>query len=95
MTEVREKQMTSDEIKTQNQLRDAVLRAVEQNHIWVDSFSIIRPSDDVLKKIGQAVVNMLRQKDNLLPAYHGEQSDDPVMEIQKLTPCLYLYVNAS
>lgn len=33
------------EIKTQNQLRDAVLESVGKNHIWIDAFSLVRPTD--------------------------------------------------
>lgn len=62
----------------------------ETNHIWLNAFSIIKPSDQMLMDIGRTVVEMLRQKDNLIPARADHESD-----MAKLTPKLYMSINAS
>lgn len=83
------------EIKDQTELKDAVLKAAQQNHIWVNAFTLINPSDETLQKIGSAVVQMMRQKENLLPNYYGPEMDGPITDLQKLTPVLYMSINAS
>jgi hypothetical protein len=75
-------------------LNDAQCREIaemaEANHIWINALSTIRPTPEILQSIGQQVLDMLNQKDNLLPA--GARHD---CDLAKLTPCLYLYVNKS
>ena len=82
-------------IKDNAELREAVLDAAKNNHIWIDSFSLIRPTDETLKNIGTAVIDMLRKPENLLPLYLGSSLDGEITELQKLTPVLYLSINAS
>lgn len=64
--------------------------AAEANHIWINAFSLINPSDDMLMSIGRTVVEMLREKGNLLPA--RADHDD---KLARLTPTLYMSVNQS
>ena len=82
-------------IKYQSELKEAVLKSAQQNHIWVNAFTLINPSDETLQKIGAAVVQMMRNKENLLPNYCGPEMDGPITDLQKLTPVLYMSINAS
>lgn len=75
--------------------KEQILEKVQQNHIWINAFTLIRPSDEVAKSIGYAIINMLKDKDNLLPAYYGEDASEKLEELAKLTPELYLRINAS
>lgn len=77
-----------------SELQEQVLKRVQSNHIWVNAFTIIRPSDDTLKAIGREVVEMLKQKENLLPSWNG-QTEGEVHALSELTPVLYLRINAS
>jgi hypothetical protein len=60
------------------------------NHIWINAFTLVSPSDETLRDIGRAVVAMLREKENLLPsrAQHGDK-------LSELTPTLYMSINQS
>jgi hypothetical protein len=84
------------EPKTQHELRDAVLKAACENHVWVNAFTLVRPTEKVYADIGRAVVEMLNVKENLLPNYYGlKHSLGPITELQKLTPVLYMSINKS
>ena len=76
------------------ELAEKVARQISENHIWINAFSLINPSPETLQGIGLEVVRMLKNKDNLLPAWHGE-TDGDVHEIAELTPMLYLRINES
>lgn len=82
-------------IENNGQLKTAVLEQAQSNHIWINAFMLIRPTDEILISIGRQVVNMLREEDNLVPAYHGAKDNAPISDIQKLTKMLYLSVNQS
>ena len=82
-------------IKDNAELKAAVLKAAHDNHIWINAFSLVRPSDETYRNIGKTVVEMLQTKENLLPNYYGPEHDGPITDLQNLTPVLYLSVNAS
>lgn len=79
---------------TQHELKEKIVEAVEVIHIWINSFQLIKPDDEIYKKIGKSIVEFLKNKENLLPLYF-EDSESEVTDIQKMTPVLYLSVNAS
>lgn len=83
------------DIKDNAALKDKVLKAAQDNHIWVNAFSLVRPTDETYRNIGKAVVEMLQTKENLLPHYYGPEHDGPITDLQNLTPVLYMSVNAS
>lgn len=82
-------------LKNNGELKKAVLRAAQDNHLWVNAFSLIRPTDETLRNIGREVVSMLQRQENLLPAYHGEKDREPISNLQTLTGMLYLSINQS
>jgi len=76
------------------ELAEKVVTQIARNHIWINAFSLVNPSPETLQGIGLEIVRMLKNKDNLLPAWHGE-TEGEVHEIAELTPMLYLRINAS
>jgi len=79
---------------TQHDLKEKIIKAVEANHVWINSFLLIKPDDEIYKRIGKSIVDMLKNKENLLPLYF-EDSENELTEIQTATPVLYLSINAS
>lgn len=67
-----------------------MLEMAETNHIWLNAFSCIRPTPEFLQAVGQQVLDMLNNKENLIPA-RGEVGS----KLAELTPCLYLHINKS
>ena len=82
-------------LKNNDQLREAVLNSVQSNHLWINAFSLVRPTDKTYIGIGRAVVEMLQTSENLLPNYYGPELDGPITELQSMTPVLYLSINQS
>jgi alkyl hydroperoxide reductase subunit AhpC len=80
-------------MKTRADLEKAILNSVDSNHIWINAMSLVRPTDEILRDIGASVVRMLKARENLLPAYWPGDGD--ITELQKLSPTLYLRINAS
>ena len=62
----------------------------EANHIWLNAFSCINPTDELKMQIGEMVLEWLNQRDNLMPACADHDS-----ELARLTPKLYMSVNKS
>ncbi len=60
-----------------------ILEKTEENHIWLNAFSCINPTDDFKKQVGEQVLSMLSQKDRLLKARNG------------INDLLYLMINKS
>ena len=49
-----------------------VLKAAKANHIWVNAFATIRPSDELALQIGRIVLRMLRDEDACIQADYDE-----------------------
>lgn len=60
------------------------------NTIWLSAFSCIRPTDELKMQLGDQVLRMLDQRENLIPARADHESN-----ISRLTPVLYLSINKS
>ena len=75
--------------------KEQIIEKVQQNHIWINAFSLVRPNDETAKAIGYEIIRMLKDRDNLLPAHFGEDASEQLEELAKLTPELYLRINAS
>lgn len=71
-----------------------VVESAEKNHIWINAFACVRPSDDFCAKLGRQVLEMLDQKENLIYP-HQDSECEPMRAIGKLTPELVLRVNKS
>ena len=67
------------------------------NHIWLNAFSCIDPSDEFCRDIGQTIIDKLNNKDRLLSGYvKPEDRDIPEMlSLAELTPMLYIAINKS
>jgi len=75
-------------------LSDAQCREIagmaSTNHIWLNAFTCIKPTDELKMQIGTLVLDWLNQKDNLIPS-----RADHECSLAKLTPVLYMSVNKS
>lgn len=74
---------------TEQQCRE-IAGMAETNHIWLNAFTCINPTDELKMQIGTLVLDWLNQKDNLMPA-----RADHDCKLAALTPKLYLSVNKS
>lgn len=80
---------------------DDVLRAVKANHIWLNAFSCVNPTPKFCEDLGRQILEMLAQRENLLPKFNPdlEQEAPHVQEaltdMARLTPMLYLSINKS
>lgn len=73
--------------------KELVFQKSEENHIWVNAFSCINPSDDFLISLGQMVIDRLNEKDNLIPASYV--TDPKMKRLAELSPQLILRINKS
>ena len=80
--------------KTNAKLKDEVLKAATGNHVWIDAFTLINPTDETLLNLGRLVARMVTDRASLLPSFYGSAEGD-VSDIQRLSPTLYLSINAS
>jgi len=81
--------------------KDDVIKAVSENHIWINAFQLVNPTDELAQQIGYTVIRWLKQRDNLLSKYNGDLScesesiQETIQKMADLTPVLYMSVNAS
>jgi hypothetical protein len=61
---------------------EEIVQQAKDNHIWINRFNLVRPKDEFLRDLGQAVVNALR---------NTEMTDDLIGQ----TPVVYMRFNAS
>jgi hypothetical protein len=57
--------------------RRNVLAAAERNHIWVNAFSCIHPSDELCVQIGREVLRMLGERESTHVSRCGHMLDLP------------------
>ncbi|NLF72375.1 MAG: hypothetical protein GX575_25345 [Candidatus Anammoximicrobium sp.] len=43
-----------------------VMRSVKTNHIWLNAFACIRPSDEFVLMVGRYVLGLLNEPENLI-----------------------------
>ena len=43
-----------------------VLRAAQENHIWINAFTLIGPSEATLADIGRSIVRMLKNEEDTI-----------------------------
>ena len=78
-----------------SEYKDMVYKQSEENHIWLNAFSCVSPSDEFLKGVGRMVLDKLNHKDCLIPG-SGITSDIDVMrELSEMGQQLILRVNKS
>lgn len=87
------------EIKNKGQLKAAIVKAACANHTWINAFTLIRPTDELYVRVGKIVVDQLKaglsDKQTLLPSLTDGADSEPVHDISRLSPTLYLSFNAS
>lgn len=72
---------------TEEDLDVQVLAMAKENHIWLNAMACIKPTDKFKIELAEQILEMLGQRDNLLPSGVGR--------LGELTPMLYLSINKS
>lgn len=72
-----------------------VLEKVSQNHLWLNAFSCINPSNDFKRSIGEWVLSQIKVPENLLPSSGITDKNKTIRELAELTPVLYVSINKS
>jgi hypothetical protein len=74
--------MTTDVRRESEFTAEELVEIAQRNHLWINAFTIIRPTDEILTEIGRWVLLVLRE---------SRVRND----LTGLTPIAYLSVNAS
>ena len=79
------------------ELKQKILQSVTGNHMWINAFSLIHPSDDIKLAIGDFVIQHLQNKKTLLPHYNVDLDldEDEVQDLAMLAKSFYCRFNAS
>lgn len=72
----------------------AVMESASANHIWLNGFNCVRPTDDFVFKLGYQVLQMLDCRENLIHN-HQDSDNEALKRIGQLTPELVLRINKS
>lgn len=80
---------------TQEEYDKLTADTARSNHLWVNAFQLIHPTDELKQQIGEYIISLLKDKDNLLPSNGITSENQTVRELAELTPMLYVSVNAS
>lgn len=82
--------------KTNGELKADALRLANSNHMWINAFECIRPTDELRKAIGTWVLEKLADPECLIPSIDPDAPDDrPIHEIQRLCGGIILTFNKS
>lgn len=64
-----------------------VLRAVGENHLWLNAFSCIRPTEKFAAEVGFQVIRMLKERDRLInvrcPLLEGGREQELILRINQ------------
>ncbi len=82
-------------MQTNKDLKEQVLLMCQENHMWLDAFACIKPTKEMAQQIGFSILNKLKDKENLLPSYHGDSDETEISEMQKLSKVMYIRINKS
>lgn len=71
-----------------------VLDSARKNHIWLNAFQCIRPTDEFKRQVGETILDMLDCRENLICDWQDSESE-PLRAIGRLTPELIVRINKS
>jgi hypothetical protein len=74
---------------------ELLIKKAKGNHIWINAFNTINPTDEFKIGLANMILNMLNKRDNLIPASYITSDNENMQELAKLTPILYLSINKS
>lgn len=80
---------------TKQKYNKMVFEKAEENHLWLNAFACLNPTDKLKMEIGEWVIAKLKDPENLIPSSSITDDSEIVREIAELTPVLYLSVNKS
>jgi hypothetical protein len=71
-----------------------VVQSAEKNHIWLNAFACVNPTDEFCARLGRQILEMLGQKANLIYPFQDSELE-PMRCIGKLTPEMVIRINKS
>ena len=82
-----EGESTYDELVRNKPTPEQIAEACRANHMWMNAFMLIQPSDEYCARVGRTLIDMLKDQANLLP--------DALMSENSRLGHLYISVNQS
>ena len=82
-----EGESTYDELVRNKPTPEQIAEACRVNHMWMNAFQLIQPSDEYCARVGRTLIDMLKDQANLLP--------DALMSENSRLGHLYISVNQS
>jgi len=80
---------------TKEEWQEKVIQSVDENHIWLNAFSCIRPTDKFCADLGRQIISMLNNKENLLPSDGITSDNETIRDLSMMTMQLYVRINKS
>lgn len=80
---------------TKQEYDKRVSEMAQSNHMWLNALACIHPTQDLKIQIGEWVLKLLNDKENLLSSSGIESANKTIREVAELTPILYLSINKS
>ena len=74
--------------------KEDVIQKVQENHIWINAFDCIRPSDELCLRLGRTIISKLKNKDNLISGYIDD-NEEYANETDRLIAGEVLYLSIS
>lgn len=71
-----------------------VLRAAQANHIWLNAFACVLPTQDFKIQLADQILAMLNDKEALIHD-HQDDKNKAMRALGKLTPQLIIRINKS
>lgn len=72
-----------------------VLDKAKGNHIWINAFETINPTDKFKIQLAEHILYMLNKKENLIPTSLITSEDKELQDLAKQQQILYLSINKS
>lgn len=72
-----------------------LINKVKENHIWINAFHCINPTDEFKIHLAEKILQKLNNKDCLMCDSSITSDNKNIREISKLTPILFLSINKS
>lgn len=85
----------SDVKKTKKEWQTELEEKLKQNHIWLNAFACVHPTDKFKMQLAEDILHRLNDKSYLMEDDTCTSDSKPIREISKLTPMLFLRINKS
>lgn len=80
---------------TQKEWQEKVINKVKENHIWLNGFSCINPTDKFKISLADSILKKLNSRDCLMSDNGITSDNEAIRQLSGLTPILYISINKS